>query len=84
MQPLSCNLITATEDDKSRYWRVLAAYQRVASLPEKISVFIYQRMPENQIDEKGVPTQELLEYLEKSVRIGQTIVAMGESLDGLD
>lgn len=77
MKPsFSMNLVTATYQDCARYERALAATMKIGQLGEPMANFIYSRMP--QCD--GVPTEEVCEYLEKSLRLGQSILSMSDEL----
>lgn len=77
MQPsFSLNLYAATIQECARYERALATTLKIGKLGEPMANFIYSRMP--QCD--GVPTEEVCEYLEKSLRLGQSALSISEEL----
>ena len=57
---------TMTMEEQERFWSAVRLTNKMAQLPSHIYDEIWAKLPNDSTDDRGVPTQELVDYLQAS------------------
>lgn len=58
---------TMTAEEQERFWSAVSLSNKMHGLPAHVADEIWAKSPNDSTDDRGVPTQELVDYLTEAV-----------------